>query len=56
LFVPFIETFLAEKQMAGNSLLLDNEHKVNNSIFLNTSFSDECCSYCPCFKKSEDLN
>ena len=53
---PFIEKFLEEKKMEEGSLCPDEEHNDNNSISLNTSFSDECCSCCPCLKHSEDLD
>jgi GTPase SAR1 family protein len=55
-FEPFISKFLAEKKMEEKSLLLDDKHNVNNSISLNTSFSNECCSCCPCLKQSENLD
>ena len=50
-FNPFISKLLTEKKLNKEPRGLDND---NNSICLNSSFCDECCSCYPCMKHSED--
>ena len=55
ILTSLIKKFLEEEKIDEVSLRLDYEYKNNNPIFLNSSFSDECCSCCPCLKQSEDF-
>jgi GTPase SAR1 family protein len=54
LFSPFIKKFLEEEKKK-------KDFSVNSSAKIygektNSSFRDECCSCCSCFKKSEELD